>query len=102
MEPLKHLRLILTFYRNFLLASWLITFICAEILWKYGMGTFTFLFWFKLFTMLVIFYFIKRNKSKEFFYYQNLGLSKTLLWWTSLSGDFLLFIFSLILAFKIR
>jgi hypothetical protein len=102
MNLVKNIRLVLTFYKTFLLASWLITFICAEILWKYGMGTFTFLFWFKLFTLAVIFYFIKRNKSKEFFYYQNLGLSKTLLWCTSLSVDFLLFILSLIVAFKIR
>ena len=102
MNLVKNIRLVLTFYKTFLLASWLITFICAEILWKYGMGTFTFLFWFKLFTLAVIFYFIKRNKSKEFFYYQNLGLFKTLLWCTSLSVDFLLFILSLIVAFKIR
>lgn len=53
-------------------------------------------------TMALIYYFININKKKEYYYYQNLGISKTLLWAASLTFDFILFIFLLILTYFLR
>jgi len=102
MRLLKIIRLILTFYRNFFLAAFVITSCCVEIFWKYGVDIFLEIFWFKLFTLALIFYFIKKFKTKEFYYYQNLGVSKAILWITTLTFDLVLFIFLLILTYKIR
>lgn len=102
MQLLKFIRLILTFYKNFFLASFIITAVCAQIFWKYGIETFAVLFWFKIITLALIFYFIKTYKAKEFYYYQNLGISKITLWITTLVTDFALFVILLALTYKIK
>ena len=102
MKPLKTLRLILTFYRSFFLATSLITIACISIFWKYGISTFTALFWFKMVTLALVYYFIRTTKTKEFYYYQNLGVSKVLLWTSTLTFDVVIFLCSLILTYKIR
>jgi hypothetical protein len=96
------IRLILTFYKSYFLATFLITLICLYIYNIYGIQTFVFLFWFKALTLGLIFYFITEYKRKEFYYYQNLGVSKLLLWATSLTFDFVLFISLLFWVHKIR
>lgn len=63
--------------------------------WEYGMSIFNVLFWLKLSTMGLTITFIRSYKSKEFYYYQNLGLARTLLWISTLSFDFSLYIFLL-------
>jgi len=102
MRLIKDIRLILTFYKSFLLATLVITACCIQIFWKYGIETFFVLFWFKVFTLIVIFYFIRKLKSKEFYYYQNLGVSKLISWTTTLVFDFSLFIFSLVITYKFK
>ena len=102
MNPLKILNLILTFYRSFFLATSLITIACISIFWKYGISTFSTLFWFKIITLAIVYYFIRTTKTKEFYYYQNLGVSKVLLWTSTLTFDFVIFLCSLILTYKIR
>lgn len=102
MHLLKTIRLIFTFYKNFLLTTTLITACCVSIFWKYGIETFAVLFWFKITTLALVFYFIKTFKSKEFYYYQNLGIGKIILWSTTLTIDFFVFIFSLIVTYKIK
>jgi len=98
----KNLRLILTFYKSFAFATSLITLISAGIFYEYGLGIFHILFWLKVITSALVFYFIKSFKAREFYYYQNLGLSKRILWSTSMALDFFLFFFALILTYKIR
>ena len=97
MRPLKTIRLIWTFYRNFIFVSLLITATCLSILLKNGFIVFSQIFWFKIITLGLTFYFINNYKHKEFYYYQNLGVSKVLLWSVTLTLDFCLFIFLIIM-----
>ncbi len=50
------------------------------------------MFWFRAVVMAIIFYFINDYKQKEFYYYQNLGVSKSFLWTAAFSLDTLLFL----------
>jgi len=102
MRAAKTIRLIWTFYKSFLLASIIITACCVRIFWKYGFSTFLALFWFKVATLGLIYYFIDNYKSREYYYYQNLGISKVLLWAFTLTFDFALFIFLIIQTSYLR
>ncbi len=48
-------------------------------------------FWFKIATYVMTLFYIKQTKHKEFYYYQALGVSKTILWVVSFIIDFFLF-----------
>lgn len=102
MKLLKTIKLISTFYRSFMLPSSLITIACLVLFWKYGFGVFSTLFWFKIGTLGLTFYFIDNYKNKEYYYYQNLGVSKVLLWSVTLSFDFALFIFLIIQEYTFK
>lgn len=102
MRSLKTIQLILTFYRSFLITSFFLTALCIGMFWKYGIIAFTGIFWFKICTLFLIYYFISGFKAKEFLYYQNLGISKRLLWVVTLSFDCIIFLLSMILTYKIR
>lgn len=102
MRVVKTIRLIWTFYKYFFLASIIITTCCLGIFFKYGFTTFFALFWFKAGTLGLIYYFINNYKSREYCYYQNLGVSKILLWTFSLTFDFALFIFLIIQTSHLR
>ena len=52
--------------------------------------------------MATIFWFINSYKSKEYYYYWNLGISKTILWTTTLLFDFALFIFLIVQLYKFK
>lgn len=97
MRSMKLLRLFWTFYQGFILFSTIITTWCIIQFWKYGFHIFAVLFWLKIATLGLTFYFINKYKSKEFAYYQNLGVSKRLLWTTTLIFDFALLLVLLIL-----
>ncbi|PKP17417.1 MAG: hypothetical protein CVU05_15575 [Bacteroidetes bacterium HGW-Bacteroidetes-21] len=61
------------------------------------------LFWFKLATLALIFYYINSYKKNEFYYYKNLGISKHKLWIPILVFDFSVFLISvIILAIKLH
>ena|SRR5690606_41980848 len=102
MRIFKTIRLVGSFYKSFLLASMLITACCLGIFWEYGYSIFSKLFWFKLSTLGLICYFINSYKSKEYYYYLNLGISKVLLWSSILIFDFAFFLFLIIQVYKIR
>jgi hypothetical protein len=72
------------------------------ITYTHGSSAFTTLFWFKLITLAVFFFFINSYKREEFYYYKNLGTSKLVLWSSALSFDLILFVFMLILTLKLR
>lgn len=97
---MKKLRLILTFYNNYLFVCSIITLCCVKIFSDYGVVTFSSLFWFKVFTIGIIGYFTHEYKAKEFYYYQNLGLSKRVLFVTTLGFDFFVFLMVLYLMYK--
>ena len=102
MKLLKIIKLILTFYRSFFVATTSITICCIWIFQKNGISSYFALFWFKIATLGLIYFFIKTYKSKEIYYYQNLGVSKILLWTSTLTLDFTLFIISIITTYKIN
>jgi hypothetical protein len=108
MDPSKRLtlkkavRLLFTFYQSHFFAALMVTFCCLYIYSMYGMEVFAVLFWFKVLTLALIYFFIKKYKNKEFYYYQNLGVSKLALWVTSLCFDLILFIILLIIVHKLK
>lgn len=102
MQPLKTIKLILTFYKSFFLANFIITLGCLRPFWLFGFQSFMAIFWFKTGTLVIIYHFIKTYKNKEFYYYQNLGISKFFLWSATLTFDFTLFIFLIIIAYKFK
>lgn len=99
---LKSIRIIFSFYRSFIIASSIITLVCLGIFQKNGPLVFGTIFLFKILTLGLIYYFIGKYKFKEFYYFQNLGISKVVLWVTTLFFDFALFIILMILTYKIR
>jgi len=79
-----------------------ITISSMYLVYVYGSHAISFLFWLKLFTLAIMLVFVNSYKSKEFYYYQNLGLSKLFLWFTSIAIDLFLFFILLILMVQIR
>jgi hypothetical protein len=102
MHNLKSLLLFFSFYRNFLLAAWLVNAACLFLFWRYGLEAFAVLFWFKIATLALIFYFINSYKQNEFYYYRNLGIPKRVLWTVTLSVDIIVFIILFIITYKIK
>jgi hypothetical protein len=101
-KKLVKLRLILTFYRSYFFASFLITLAFSYLFWLYGFSIFATLFWGKIITLFIIYNFIRSYKNKEFYYYQNLGLSKKVLWTSTLIFDMLLYLFVIVQVNKFR
>lgn len=103
---MKTLRLILTFYKSFALVSLLLTLTCLYIIYGYGKNgiyILQYLFWFKLVTIGIIYYYINSYKNAEFYYYKNLGVSKQKLWIPILFFDISFFLISaIILAAKLH
>ncbi len=91
-----------TFYRSFLLFSLLVTVACLNLFWKNGTSILVVLFWFKITTLGLTYYFINSYKSKEYYYYFNLGVSKVMLWTATLCFDFALFLFLIIQIYQFR
>lgn len=102
MQSSKNIRLLFTFYKSFLLFSIVITACCLCIVWKYGIISFTGIFWFKIVSLGLTYYFINSYKSKEYYYYFNLGISKALLWTATLLFDFALFLLLIILTYQFK
>ena len=101
MQVLKKIRLIWTFYQSFVLASMVITVCCLYLYYKSDFTLFAVLFWFKLATLGLIFYFVNSYQQHQYYYYQNLGVSKVLLWAATLTFDFALFLFLLFQTYKL-
>lgn len=102
MQLLKTIRLIGSFYQSFLLASIIITICCLSIFWSNGFKSFIAIFWFKIITLVITYYFVNSYSSKRYYYYFNLGISKAMLWTVSLIFDVTMFLILIILMNKIR
>lgn len=95
MPVIKTIRLILTFYRSFFLAAAVLTAACGFLFFTYHFSIVGAVLGFKIATNALVWYFINSFKAQEFYYYQNLGLSKRWLWSVTLSIDFVLFFLTL-------
>ena len=93
---MRTLRAMLSFYSSFAFFGFLMTAVCLATLSNTGLAMFTFLFWIKVGTMWIIFYFINKNKKKEYYYYDNLGISRRILWIPALTFDFVVFVVSMV------
>lgn len=91
-----------TFYRYYIWVSLLVNVTCAFFLWNNGIGAYSALFWFKIFTMGVSLYLINDYRKQQYFYFYNFGLSKKTLWIFSLAFDLFLFFALIILAYNLR
>ena len=93
---MRTLRAILSFYCSFAFVGFLLTAACLVSVYTTGIAMFTFLFWFKIGTMWLIYYFTDSYKRKEYYYYDNLGISKRTLWIPALAFDFTVFMVSMV------
>ncbi|HEY6954246.1 MAG TPA: hypothetical protein VI385_03335 [Flavisolibacter sp.] len=84
------------------MASLVITACCLNLFWNYGFSIFFELFWFKIATLGLTFYYINGYKNKEYYYYQNLGVSRLLLWASTIVFDFALFLFLIIQTYRFK
>ena len=92
MPGLKSLRIVSSLIKKFVFPSVLTTIVCLYLLLKYGFGIFVVMFWFKIVTAAMTFYFINTYYKNIYYYYYNLGISKLQIWATALIFDFGLFI----------
>ena len=99
---MRFIRLIIDFYKSFALLSFLITLSSVIIVYANGYHAFTILFWFKIITVGLIFYYINDYKRAEFYYFKNLGLTKRILWTSTIFFDMTLYIILIILTIKFR
>lgn len=93
------IRSISTFYKNFFLLSLIITLVCLVVIAKSEFSLFQVMFWFKLGVNAMIYYFISDYKQKEFYYYQNMGVSRTILWASTAIIDITVFLGSCLLIY---
>lgn len=96
------MRLLLNFYKSFAISSCLITIVCVVLLFLHGLEPFFTIFWFKVITEFIIIYIINFTKKPEFYFYKNLGLSKTKLWSLAMGLDGILFLLLTILSLIVR
>lgn len=99
---MNKIRIALTFYGSFIIASSLITLFCVNSIYRYGLLTLPPLLVLKIFSAIIIMVFINLYKKNEFYYYQNLGLSKTSLWLITMGMDMIIFIASIITLIYLR
>jgi len=98
----SRLKLIAGFYKNFFFASLLISLTCAYLLMELGVGSLFYLFWFRVITLGLIVYYIRDYKKRDFYFYDNLGISRRSLWSATMLCEALLFILFIFLALIIR
>jgi hypothetical protein len=96
----KKLSLLYRFYLNFLLVSMIVTFaiVTSTLIYAFGVSVLVILVWFKILTMAVFAFYLNTYKQHDFYYYHNLGLSKLMLFTSTLGLDFVIFI--LLMLFK--
>lgn len=73
-----------------------------SIIFAVGIKTITALIWFKIITLALIFFFINNYKQNEFYYYQNLGISKLFLWVSAMAIDIIFFLLLITITLIIR
>lgn len=98
MHFFNRLKIYYTFLRSFYFSGCGISVSCAWLFYIWGSDILTPVFYFKVFTAVVIFYMADRLKQKEYYYYYNLGISKLKLWAFYEFCDLLFFVLLLILV----
>ena len=100
---MRIIRLIITFYKLFFYAGFIISLTCAYFVYQFKVDPFSEYFWLKTVTLGLFFYYLHYYKRDNiYYYYKNLGLSKKQLWITTFTIEYILFFMLLILAVKLR
>ena len=102
MSLMKKIKLYLTFYNTFNFASIVLSIICAYFFFLHGISAFSILFWFKIITLALTFFYIREYKANEFYFYKNLGISKKALWIFSICLDFIIYFVIIIIAINLH
>ena len=95
---MKMSKLYFTFYKSFCFTTITISLLCAAVFLRNGISAFSPLFWFKMITVAIVYYYIKEYKSKEFYFYKNLGVSKKGLWIFAVSLDLIIYLILIIVS----
>lgn len=98
MQLPKRLRLLATFYQSFFAATFLMSLVCTYLFFYYGINVLKILILFKVFTTLIVIFYINNYKRPYFLYFQNLGLSKSFLWISTMLVELILFTILLLLT----
>ena len=99
---MRTIRLLFTFYKSFAFASLIITLSCLITTYIWGIQTFAAMLFLKIFTLCVIFFYIRSFKKNEFYYYKNLGLTQKHLWIPTFTFEVFLFLILTSLKLNIR
>lgn len=100
---MRTVKLITRFYGQIFLANFLITLSCIYLIKHAENQAYKIigvLFWYKVTTIILIFYTAIYYKKNELYYYQNLGISKPQLGIVTSIVDFLLWLVLLLITFK--
>ena len=89
------------FYKTFAPVSWLLTFLCVQLLYAAGTETWSTCILLKLFSYFFIYIIVRYNWRKEMFFYYNLHLPAALLWLACFLADFLLFTLCMLIATRL-
>ena len=84
-------KLLWTFYRYSAVPNGFMTLICATLFWEYGPPIFAAQLFLKVVTMTIVSLFVRSHYKHEFYYYQNLGLTRVFLWTITLFFDLLIY-----------
>lgn len=101
MKYKNKISLYLSFVKPFYAASLLLTSVCVWLGLKFGMSIFGVLFYFKVFSMSLVFYVADVYSSRKYYYYYNLGFSKRGLWLPVVITDVAIFLIVVLLSIYI-
>jgi hypothetical protein len=96
------LRLLFRFYRNFLVLSLLVLGIAVYQFINQGLSVFIGLFWLKIVTSALAYYYVNTQLGVEYYYYHHFGFSKRRLWLLTLSFDLFIYFLTLYLCHRMR
>jgi hypothetical protein len=101
---MRTLKLITRFYTDIFVVNFLITLSCVYLIRYFGANAWEIvipLFWYKAISVAAVFYTTVYYHKKELYYYQNLGVSATLLVIATSAVELLLWVAFIIIQFKI-
>lgn len=98
---LKYLKLGFVYSIDFLVFSGLITTLTFLLLIQLGTSTITILIWFKIITTIIGIIVHNKRKSKEYFFYMNIGLGKRELITYAITMDIVIWIIGFTIIIKL-
>ena len=108
MDVKRGARLCVSFYEMFAASALAVSFACGLILFINRMKSSAVVavivvatFWFKVATMVFIWFTTKRKSGRFFYYYKNVGMSIRWLWGMALVFDFLTYVVCMLIAYQL-